>query len=158
MRYVDTDADRARWRATLAYRVLPILQAGVELNPGTDEIVPNATLFVSTESKVRPAAFLGTSSDRIGSPEGTQTVFLTVAKSLGRVPVAPYVSVAYSEWDAQWNVPFGAHVDVGHGFSLRPMYDGEETHLTASYSVGGLGVTALWVWLETPGIAVSYGF
>ena len=128
MRYVDTEADRARWRGTLSYRVIPTLQIGFEVNAAVNEFVPIATWFLSTETKVRPALFLGTSSDRIGSPEGTTLVYATVAKNLGELPAAPYVTVGYSEWDAEWKVPFGVHVDLGEGFSFRPMYDGEETH------------------------------
>ena len=87
LRYVDTDVDRARWRSTLNYRLLRTLQIGVEYNLAVSEFNPLATWFLTTESGWRPAAFLGTSSDRIGSPEGEQAYYVTVAKSLDPLPV-----------------------------------------------------------------------
>jgi hypothetical protein len=138
--------------------VHPRLQLGVEYNPAAEEIGPVATLFLFTESSRRPALFAGTSSDRIGSPRGKQGYYLTAAKSLGGIPIAPYVSLHYSEWDERFNVPFGAHADLAGGFWLRPMYDGERTHLTAGYSRDRFSVTALYVWLERPGVALSFGF
>ncbi|HKQ18194.1 MAG TPA: hypothetical protein VJW75_00475 [Candidatus Eisenbacteria bacterium] len=111
-----------------------------------------------TESAYRPAVFLGTSSDRIGSPRGTQAYYATAAKNLGSLPIAPYVTLHYGEWDENFKVPFGAHIDLVKGFWLRPMYDGERTHMTAGYSRDRFSVTALYVWLEKPGVAVSFGF
>ena len=70
LRYVDTDVDRAKWRATLNYRVFSKLQVGVEFNAKADEVGPLVTWFLLTETSRRPALFFGTSSDRIGSPEG----------------------------------------------------------------------------------------
>ena len=49
----------------------------------------SATWFVLTETERRPALFLGTSSDRIGSPEGTQSYYLTGAKYLPIVRTSP---------------------------------------------------------------------
>jgi hypothetical protein len=140
------------------YRVLPSLQLGIEYNPVADEVGPLATWFVMTETDSRPAAFLGTSSDRIGSPEGTQAYYLTVAKHVPRVRASPYVSVNYSEWDRGLNFPFGAHFDVGGGFSVQPMYDGHRTHLLGTYSTDRVSASIIWVWLERVGVAVSVGF
>lgn len=158
---MDTGVDRARWRATLSYRVAPRLQLGAEYNPGESEVTPLATLFLLHESPSLPAAFLGTSSDRIGSPEGTQCYFLTASKALPSIdalPVSAYASVNYSEWDDGPNFPFGADFYLPAGFSLRPMYDGRRTHLTASYATPRASVTLLWVWLEHPGVSFSIGF
>jgi hypothetical protein len=111
-----------------------------------------------TETHTRPAAFLGTSSDRIGSPEGTQAYYLTVAKHVEPLRLSPYVSVNYSEWDEGINFPFGANLDLGRGFSLQPMYDGERTHLLATFATDRWSTTFVWAWLEDPGVAVSFGF
>ena len=155
---MDTDLERPRWRATANARVHERLQVGLEFNPVVGEIGPLATLFLLTESGRRPAAFLGTSSDRIGSPEGTQCYYLTVAKNLDPVPVSAYASLNYSEWDAGWNVPFGANFEVVPRITVQPMYDGERTHLLASYAADRYSVTLIWAWLDTPGIAASFGF
>jgi hypothetical protein len=122
------------------------------------EVVPLASVFVLTETGRRPAAFFGTSSDRIGSPEGTQSYYLTVSKLAPRVPVSVYGSLNYSEWDEGVNYPFGAEWYVWRGFSTRYMYDGERSHLLASWFGHSVGVSLMAVWMDTFGISVAGGF
>ena len=143
---------------TVNYRVIPRLQLGVEYNPAANEVGPLATWFLLTETERRPAVFFGTSSDRIGSPEGTQSYYVTGAKYLPFLHVSPYVSLNYSEWDTGWNVPCGANVEMGRGFSLQPMYDGHRTHLLGTYATQRFSATLIWAWLERAGVAVSVGF
>ena len=111
-----------------------------------------------TEEDRRPALFLGTSSDRIGSPEGTQSYYLTAAKHHPSWPVSAYASLNYSEWDGGLNFPFGAHVELGRGLPLQPMYDGQRPHLLLNYHRERYGVSLLWVWLEEAGISFNLGF
>lgn len=158
LRYIDTELERPRWRSTASLRLIPTLQVGVEYNLAVSEVSPLATWFLLTETEQRPALFLGTSSDRIGSPEGTQTYYGTLAKYLPPVRTSPYVSLAYSEWDNGWNVPFGANVELTHGISVQPMYDGQRTHLLGSWATDRFSVTLIWAWLEHAGAAVSVGF
>jgi hypothetical protein len=155
---VDTALDRPRWRSTLNYRVLPRLQLGAEFNPAAEEVGPLATWFVLTEQGARPALFLGTSSDRIGSPAGTQSYYATLAKNLDPVPVSAYASLNWSEWDDAFNVPFGLNAEIWPGFTVQPMYDGHRTHLLGVASMEHWSVTAIWAWLERAGVAVSVGF
>ena len=131
---------------------------GIEYNPEAEEFGPLFTWFLLTEEDRRPALFLGTSSDRIGSPEGTQSYYLTAAKHHPSWPVSAYVSLNYSEWDGGFNVPFGANVELGKGFSLQPMYDGQRSHLLLHYNRERYGVSLLWVWLEEAGISFNLGF
>ena len=158
LRYVDTELDRPRWRSTVSYRVLPTLQLGAEFNPAVEEIGPIATWFFLSEQGKRPAAFLGTSSDRIGSPEGEQAYYMTVAKNLDPVPISAYGSVNYSEWDDGWNFPFGANIEIVRRVTIQPMYDGHRTHLLGTYASERFSVTLIYAWLETTGIAASIGF
>jgi hypothetical protein len=158
LRWVDTELDRPRWRSTLNYRVHPRLQLGVELNLAADEVGPLVTWFLLTENERRPALFLGTSSDRIGSPAGEQAYFLTAAKHHSSWPVSAYVSLNYSEWDDDFNLPFGVEVELGERFSLRPMYDGQRTHLMFNYLGQRYNASLLWVWLERFGVAFSTSF
>ena len=155
---MDTELPRPRWRTTANYRVIPTLQLGVEYNPVAGEVGPLVTWFLFTETERRPAIFFGTSSDRIGSPEGTQSYYMTAAKYIPPLHVSPYVSLNYSEWDEGWNVPFGANLELGHGFSAQPMYDGNRTHLLGTYATERFSTTLIWAWLERAGIAVSVGF
>ena len=158
LRWVDVDLDRPRWRSTLNYRVSSKLQLGVEVNPAADEVGPLVTWFLLTEGDRRPALFVGTSSDRIGSPAGEQSYYLTAAKRHPRWPVSAYASLNYSEWDDDFNVPFGVEVELGQKFSLRPMYDGQRTHLMFNYLGRRSSVSLLWVWLERFGVAFSTRF
>ena len=157
LRYVDTALDRPRWRATANVRVVPRLQLGVEFNPEAGEIGPLGTLFLLTETERRPACFLGTSSDRIGSPAGTQAWYATSAKYLPPLHASPYVSLNYSEWDKRLNVPFGVNIEAGGGFSVQPMYDGHRTHLLGTYATTRYSLTLIWAWLERAGLSVSMG-
>lgn len=149
--------ERPRWRSTLNYSLSPRLQVGIEHNPEAQEWGPLLTWFLVTEGERRPALFVGTSSDRIGSPEGTQSYYLTASKHHPSWPVSAYASLSYSEWDGGFNVPFGAHVELGRGFSLQPMYDGQRPHLLLSYNRERYGVSLLWVWLEAAGISFNMG-
>ncbi len=129
----------------------------MEYNPEAGELVPLATLFLLQEGERRPGLFFGTSSDRIGSPEGTQSYYLTLAKAHPRFPISGYVSLNYSEWDGGFNVPFGVALELPRGFTVKPMYDGQRSHLVVSYDRGPVSVSLLYVWLERFGLAFSIG-
>ena len=116
------------------------------------------TLFLLTETETRPALFLGTSSDRIGSPAGEQSYFATVSKYIPRLRTSFYGSLNYSEWDGKFNIPFGVGVELGKGFSFRPMYDGDRGHVMLNYFATQYGASLMYVWLETMGISFSLGF
>jgi hypothetical protein len=139
-------------------RVVPKLQVGAEFNAAADEVAPIATWFLLTEEGARPAAFIGTSSDRIGSPAGTQSYYLTVAKNVDFAPISFYGTLNYSEWDDGINFPFGANVEVAPGFTVQPMYDGDRGHLMAVYSAERYSVSLIAAWFQDFGIAFSAGF
>lgn len=157
---MDIAVDRARYRGTLMHRIHPRVNLGIEWNPGASEIGPLANLFLFTETHFRPALSLGTSSDRIGTDEGKASVYLTAAKRFPSpdVPLSGYVSLNWSETDDGFNVPFGGTLHLGERYDVRAMYDGRRTHLLASATVDRVTVTALWVWLEHAGVALSTGF
>lgn len=157
-RYVDTDLERPRWRFTVNYRLHRNLQVGIEFNPKADEIGPLVNLFLFTETETRPSVFLGTSSDRIGSPAGEQSYYLTGSKYIKEVSASFYGTINYSEWDDKINFPFGGTYEFGQGLSTRYMYDGDRSHLMVNYFPNTWGVSLMWIWLEEPGISLSYGF
>ncbi len=154
--------DRARWRSTLNYRVLPQLKVGVEFNPGEAEVGPLATWFLVTERGQRPGIFLGTSSDRIGTPAGEQSYYLTATRRLPGLPASAYVTLNYSEHDDGLNVPFGAEVALPEALplslSLRGMYDGERTHAMLTHARSRWSASLLLIWLEQPGFSIAVGF
>ena len=139
------------------FRVLSTLQIGAEFNPAADEIGPLVNWFLVTERHGVPGVFLGTSSDRIGTEAGDQSYYLTAAKGLPWFPVSVYATLNYSEADEGINFPFGATFDLSHGFSVRPMYDGDRTHLMMSYGSERWVVSFLSVWLESPGVSIGLG-
>ena len=122
------------------------------------EVVPLATVFLLTETERRPALFVGTSSDRVGSPEGTQSYYLTASKLAPKIPVSVYGSINYSEWSEGINFPFGGEWYVWGGFSARFMYDGQQPHAMVSWFGERFGVSLLAVWLDTFGISLAGGF
>ncbi len=140
------------------FRLHSQLRVGVEFNPAAREAVPLANVVVVTERGNRPLVTLGTSSDRIGSPEGAQAYFLTVARRLRSLPASPYAGISYSEWDAGVNFPAGVSVGVRDGLYLMPMYDGHRGHLLVNYLRDRWGLTLIWAWFERAGVAVSAGF
>lgn len=155
---MDTSLDRPQWRFTANYRVHHRLQVGVELNPRAKEAGPLVTCFLFTETETRPALFLGTSSDRIGSPSGEQSYFATISKYVPWFRTSFYASLNYSEWDDRLNVPFGVGIELGRGFSFRPMYDGDRGHVMLNYFATRCGVSLMLVWFETMGVSFSFGF
>lgn len=155
---MNTALDRPRWRSTANYRIHQRLQIGVEYNPQAKEIGPLFSLFLFTETEKRPALFLGTSSDRIGSPAGKQSYFATASKYVPALHASFYASLNYSEWDDAFNVPFGMTLELGKGFSVRPMYDGDRGHLMVNYYATQYGVSLMYVWFETAGVSFSFGF
>ena len=111
-----------------------------------------------TETETRPALFFGTSSDRIGSPPGEQSYFATVSKFVPRLRSSLYVSLNYSEWDEEFNLPFGVETGLGRGVSLRPMHDGDHGHVMLNYYARQYGFSLMYVWLEKMGFSISAGF
>lgn len=133
------------------------LQIGVEVNPAAEELTPLLTWYWLTETHRRPALFLGTSSDRIGSPAGKQSYYLTAAKQLPRTPLTVYASVNYSEWEGGFNFPVGAHAALPFNLALQPMYDGRRSHLMLVYEHRRFTMSTLYVWLERIGVALAVG-
>ena len=155
---MDTPLDRPQWRFTANYRLHQRLQVGVEFNPKAKEIGPLVTLFLLTETEARPALFLGTSSDRIGSPSGEQSYYATASKYVPQLRTSFYGSLNYSEWDEKFNFPVVVGVELGKGLSVRPMYDGDRGHVMLNYFTAQYGVSLMYVWFETMGVSFSVGF
>lgn len=155
---MDTELPRPRWRFTADYTFLRRFTAGIEYNPVVGEINPRGTIELFHEGRIRPHMSLGTSSDRIGSPEGTQAYYLTLGKIIPRTPVAPYASINYSEWDEGFNFPFGANIQFHRRWAFMPMYDGDRSHLLLNHSATHWGASLMWIWFERAGIALRFGF
>ena len=136
----DIDAERARLRFTLNYRVLRNLQLGVEWNPlgDKDKVGPLANWTVWDETRNRPALILGTSSDRIGTDEG-QAWFATFSKNVDPwigVAVSPYLGASWNDRDQEWLFIGGANYRLGERYVVRHLWDGKNLHHTLDYTRG----------------------
>jgi hypothetical protein len=88
----------------------------------------NWLMFSETER--RPALILGTSSDRIGTPRG-QSFYATLSKSLKRevrLPVAPYVGVAYGTFEDRVRLIGGLSVAYTESLGTLVLFDGVNLH------------------------------
>lgn len=110
------------------------------------------------ETPTQPMINFGTSSDRIGSPAGTQSYYVTFSKSFADTPLTAYLSINYSEWERGFNLPFGADLALNSETSLLFLNDGRRSHLMLNLKRKEMTVALMWVWLERPGVSVSWGF
>ncbi|HWP31069.1 MAG TPA: hypothetical protein VNK96_05010 [Fimbriimonadales bacterium] len=117
-----------------------------------------ANLILATETSFRPLLTLGTSSDRIGTPRGYQSYYLTIAKSLPGSPVAPYFSINYSEFESGFNFPFGANLKLRDDIGLLLMNDGRKSHALLNLQGKNMTFSLMWIWMERFGISVSGSF
>jgi hypothetical protein len=156
-RWLTGQIARATHRTIVMHQLRPNLKLGVEWNPRADEIGLVANWRAVSESQRRPAIVFGTSSDRIGTPEG-QSYFVTVSKSLHeltRLPVAPYAGASYSTYDNRMLYPFGLNVALGAHASAMLINDGVHTHLSATYAWDRFAFTLLAV--ERKDVGFTFG-
>jgi hypothetical protein len=157
---IEDQIERAAQRATLTYRFFPRFTAGVEYNPRSDQKSVLVNFVPLTETNRRPALMLGTSSDRIGSPEG-QSYYATLAKDLEGLtgwPVAPYAGVAYGTYRNDTKMIGGLHVRLAGGFSSTLIHDGRELHPTVGYHYKRHSFSVMWVATEELGAAYNVAF
>lgn len=152
---------RASLRTTLTYRVHPRFFLGIEYNPRADDVGLLANVVAITESKNRPAIIFGTSSDRIGTPRG-RSIYATVSKDaseLLKLPIAPYVGVAYSTYEHRFLPLAGLTINWRDNLSSLVIFDGVKVHPTLSYTLGGRHVfTFLLAQGKNPGVSYSISF
>jgi hypothetical protein len=117
-------------RTTLTYRLHRTLSAGFEYNPRPNKFSPLLNWLLFSETNRRPALILGTSSDRIGTPSG-QSFYATLSKSLKRevrLPVAPYVGVAYGTFEDRLRVIGGLNLAYTESLGTLLLFDGVHLH------------------------------
>jgi len=154
---IDIDLERPRYRFTGMYQASPKLQLGLEYNPAANEVGPLLNYMIQPETDRQPMMNFGTSSDRIGTPPGPRSYYITFAKTLDS-RVVPYISLNYSEYEDGFNFPIGMNIFLDQNWVLLPMHDGRKTHLMLTYRGGSSSVSFVWVWLKHPGISFSWQF
>lgn len=159
-RYVTGQIDRATHRTVVTHQLSRNLKIGVEWNQRANEVGFVANWRALSESERRPAIVFGTSSDRIGTPEG-QSYFVTMSKSLHHetgLPIAPYVGASYSGYEDRILVPFGLNVALGNHWSALLINDGVHTHLSTTYAWNRFAVTLLAIERKDVGVTVGARF
>ena len=147
---------------TLTYRPAPRFSLGLEWNPKADSTSPLANFLAVTEKKRRPALIFGTSSDRIGTPDG-QAYYVTLSKDLSSVngwPISPYVGAAYGTYDDKLRAMGGMYIRIpGTNFASTLIHDGVNFHPTLEYRFRERHVfTLLAVATEDLGVSYSIAF
>jgi hypothetical protein len=141
--------------------VHPRFFLGIEYNPRAKDVGLLANVVAITESKHRPAIIFGTSSDRIGTPRG-RSLYATISKDVSellRLPIAPYVGVAYSTYEHRFLPLAGLTINWRDNLSSLVIFDGVKVHPTLSYTLGGRHVfTFLLAQSKNPGVSYSISF
>jgi hypothetical protein len=160
VRFIANQIPRASVRTTLTYRFHHRFSAGIEYNPRADKVSPLANVLVMPETAKRPALIAGTSSDRIGTPEG-QSFYATFSKNLKRetkLPIAPYVGVAYGTYEDRFRPIGGLNIGFTEQFTALVIFDGVHVHPLLSYSHGRHVFSFLMVRGRNPGVSYSISF
>jgi hypothetical protein len=164
IRIIPGAVPRASVRTTLTYRLHPRVTAGIEVNQRADtaggKVSPLFNWLVMPEKDRRPALILGTSSDRIGTPEG-QSFYATLSKNLKRetgLPIAPYVGVAYGTYEHRWLPLAGLNVYFTKKLSSVVIYDGVRVHPMLNYAHGRHSFSFVLAFANKPGFSYSISF
>lgn len=110
--------------------MLPELTAGIEYNPLADDVGIVGNWLALPETEDTPALIFGTSSDRIGTPDG-RAYYGTLSKdleALTSLPIAPYVGIAYGEFEDEFTEIAGLGVRWNEDWSSTHSWDGENLH------------------------------
>lgn len=157
---LSNQIDRATWRNTLTYHLLPRVIVGVEYNPLANDVGPLVNVIAMTETDRRPALILGTSSDRIGTPHG-RSFYATLSKDLTEatgLPVQPYVGYSYGQYDDHGRVIGGVTVRFTDWLEGQAIYDGQKVHPMVSFGVGRHQFGVLFAQGKNPGVSYSVSF
>lgn len=160
VRFIPNIINRAKWRNTLTYHLTPRLSVGIEYNPLAKKVSPLANFVALTETEKRPAIILGTSSDRIGTPEG-QSFYVTLSKSLERetqLPIAPYIGVAYGSYEERARLIGGLNIYFTDRLSSTILFDGVKVSPILNYSYGRHQFGFVLAQGKKPGLSYSISF
>ena len=161
IRVLSNQIPRASLRTTLTYRIHPRLSLGVEYNPRADDVGLLANFVALTETAKRPALIFGTSSDRIGTPNG-RSIYATLSKNLSRVvklPIATYAGAAYGTYEHRFRPIAGVTVNWRKDLSSLLIFDGVKVHPTLTYALRRRHVfTFLLAQSKNPGASYSFSF
>ena len=160
LRLLSNQISRAAVRTTITYRFHPRLTAGIEYNPGADEVAPIANFLLVTETRRRPALMFGTSSDRIGTPSG-QSFYVTLSKNLRQqtgLPISPYVGASFGTFDDRLRPIGGLTVFLNKRFSIITTFNGVNVHPLLNFNHKRHTISLVMVKGRDPGMSYSVTF
>ncbi len=99
---------------------------------------------------------VGTSSDRIGTPDG-RAYYVTVSKEVAD-GLGVYVGAMYGEFENKIRIPAGVSYRFDDRWSTLVAYDGVNAHPMVTYRWDRYNVTFLMVGSKYPGLSVGVGF
>jgi len=139
----NSPVERAELRNILAWRATQRLSLALENNTLEQEWLLNFNFAASIPGEHVPYLGLiaGTSSDRIGTPDG-RSYFLTAPISPPEdfaLPVTAYAGAAYGTFANDLRAIGGLTWWFGANTSATVQHDGEQIHLLASRNLGELG-------------------
>lgn len=129
--------DRAKLRLTATYAVAPGAFVGLEYNPLEDDLGLLANWRVIDEGEYRPMLMLGTSSDRIGTPNG-RAYYATLSKGfrLGEtLSIGPYLGTSFGEFDDEFVGIGGVGIRWSENLRSTHSYDGHNLHHMLDYTL-----------------------
>ena len=144
MRWIPAiPVDRARARFNLAWRATRRLSLSAEYNPGESEFLPNFNFAAVLPGEIVEGigVVAGTSSDRIGTPEG-RAWFASAAWSAAAwtdLPLTGYLGASYGTYANDLRAIAGATWWISDRFSAGFIHDGENLHWIGSCGLGELG-------------------
>jgi hypothetical protein len=160
VRVLANQIDRATWRNTITYRAFPRLTVGLEYNPIAKDVGPLVNFVALTETDRRPALIIGTSSDRIGTPEG-RSFYATLSKDLAEtvgLPISPYAGYSYGQFDDHGRAIGGLNVTFAEWMQGQVVYDGQKIHPMINFAFGRHQLGVLFAQGKNPGVSYSISF
>ena len=149
-------------RATLIYRLHPRFHIGLEYNAKVGEVHPLVTFIPVTETLNRPAVIIGLSSDRIGTPKGESSAYVTLSKDLQHwtgLPIAPYGGVVYGTYEDRFRFIGGLNIRFHPKFTSLIQFDGVKVHPSLTYSFSDShALTFLMIRGKDPGMTYTFSF
>lgn len=147
----NSPVDRAETRIVGAWRATRRLSLALEWNPGEDELLPNFNFAPSLPGEHVPGVgmVVGTSSDRIGTPEGRAWFASASLNPHGwgwDVPLSGYLGAAYGTFADDLRAIGGLTWSVTDSLSLGVQHDGEQVHgvLSMPLPLVPEGVASRW--------------
>lgn len=139
----NSPVERAELREILSWQATKRLSLAVEHNAMENEWLANfnAALSIPGEHVPYLGLIVGTSSDRIGTPEG-RSWFMTAPISPPQtfpIPITGYVGAAYGTYENDLRAIGGATWWFNDVTSANVQHDGKNIHFIGSHSLGELG-------------------